>query len=132
MSVTVDDFRARFPEFSDDTLYSDTRIQMFIDEAAMCIDQNRYGTFYNAANCYLAAHLLYLGSVTSNGGAGNVGPVASKTAGGVSVTRAVNSMDLSESDAFYTQTQYGLSFINIRNKVKIPGFFVASGGQTWP
>jgi len=129
MSTTVTDFRTRFPEFENDTLFTTARIQMFIDEAVMCISEDRFGAFFNTAVCYLTAHLLYLANITSTGGnaAGNVGPVSSKSAGGVSVTRAINSMDLSDNDSFYTQTQYGLSFLNIRNKVKIPGFITITG-----
>jgi hypothetical protein len=125
---TVADFRTRFPEFADDTAFPDARVQMFLDDAALCIDQDRYGAMYDLAVCYLAAHELTLATRTASAPGGGaslaVGPTSSKTAGGVSVTKAINSIDLSDGDAYYQQTQYGLKFISIRDKVKIPGFTV--------
>ena len=34
MTTTVADFRARFPEFSDDTEFSDVRVQLMLDDSA--------------------------------------------------------------------------------------------------
>ena len=126
MSADIATFRIRFPEFSDDTTYPDARIQLFIDDAALCIDEDRYGNMYDLAICYLAAHKLYLGTQTasSSANAQKIGPIASKSAGQVSVSRAVNSLDLSDGDSYYLQTLYGQEFLTIRNKVKIPGFMV--------
>jgi len=125
MSASVADFRTRFPEFADDTTYPDARIQLFLDDAAMCVDEGVYGKFYDTAVCYLAAHMLYLGTLTSSGSGGaSVGPISTKTAGGVSKTYAINSLDLNDSDSYYSQSQYGLTFMSIRAKVKIPGFIV--------
>ena len=125
---TVEDFRTRFPEFANDATFPDARVQMFLDDAALCTDEDRYGAMYNSAVCYLAAHELAVGYKTSSapgGSAGlSVGPTSQKTAGGVSVTKAVNSIDLTDGDAYYQQTQYGLKFLSIRDKVKIPGFTV--------
>ena len=128
MSATVSDFRVRFPEFANDTTYPDARVQLFLDDAALCVNEPIYGDMYNIAICYLAAHELFLGTqtATSSANAQKLGPVSSKAAGGVKVDRAVSAIDLSSGDAYYLQTQYGIKFLNIRNKVKIPGFLAIS------
>ena len=119
MACTVAEFRIRFPEFADDVEYSDARIQLFLDDAANCYmgtDENRWCNKYNYAQCYLAAHLLTVG-IGSEAGDTSVksGPVSSKTAGGVSVSRAVVAKDRSDQDDFYMGTVYGQQFLNIRN-----------------
>lgn len=126
MSIDVASFRTRFPEFSDITPYPDARVQLALDDAQLCIDANRYLTLNEIAVMYLAAHELKLTTdiSTAPASAGALGPVSQKTAGGVSVTRAVNPLDLSQGDAYYQQTQYGLKFLSLRDKVKIPAFMV--------
>jgi hypothetical protein len=119
MACTVAEFRIRFPEFADDVEYPDARIQLFLDDAANCYmgtDENRWRNKYNYAQCYLAAHLL---TVATGAEAGDTsvksGPVSSKSAGGVSVSRAVVAKDRSDQDDFYMGTVYGQQFLNIRN-----------------
>ncbi len=119
MAVTVEEFRARFPEFSDTLEYSDIRIQLFLDDTIniyMGTDEGRWCGKYNYAQSHLAAHLL---AVATNSEVGDVnvksGPVASKSAGGVSVSRAVVAKDRSDQDDFYMSTVYGQQFLNVRN-----------------
>lgn len=119
MSCTILEFRTRFPEFSDETEYPDIRIQLFLDDAVniyMGTDENRWCNKYNYAQCYLAAHLL-VGATSTEAGDTNVksGPISSKSAGGVSVTRAVVATDRSDSDNFYMTTPYGQQFLITRN-----------------
>ena len=118
MTCTVEEFRIRFPEFSDDTEYPDPRIQLFLNDAVEDIgtDEDRWCGKYNRAHCYLAAHLLFAGTGTEAGDiSSKAGPVSSKSAGGVSVTRAVTSKSRSDSDEFYSSTAYGQQFLVIRN-----------------
>ena len=126
MAIDVASFRTRFPEFSDVTPYPDARVQLSLDDAQLCIDADKYLTLNEIAVMYLAAHELKLTTAISNApaSAGALGPVSQKTAGGVSTTRAVNAIDLSHGDAYYQQTQYGLKFLSLRDKVKIPAFMV--------
>lgn len=119
MACTVTDFRTRFPEFADDVEYSDARIQLFLDDAAnfhMGTNENRWCNKYNYAQCYLAAHLLTLGTATESGDSSvKSGPITSKSAGGVSVSRSVVAKDRSDQDDFYMGTSYGQQFLTIRN-----------------
>lgn len=124
MTVTVAEFRTRFPEFADDTEYPDARIQLFIDDTQLAYigtDEKRWGGKYNYAQAYLAAHLLVTAEASSAGDSSvKVGPVSSKSAGGVSVTRAVASKDRSDGDDFYMGTVYGQRFMMIRNQCFAP------------
>jgi hypothetical protein len=119
MATDVPTFRIRFPEFADDTEYPDARIQLFLDDAANCYmgtDENRWCGKYDYAQAYLAAHLLTVGTSAEAGDSSvKAGPVSSKTAGGVSVSRAVVAKDRSDLDDFYMGTTYGQQFLNIRN-----------------
>ena len=128
MSCTVADFRLRFPEFADDTEFPDPRIQLFLDDAAEDIgtDETRWCNKYNRAHCYLGAHYLTTGTNTEVGdNSAKSGPVSSKSAGGVSVTRAVVAKDRSDGDDYYSSTVYGMQFIIIRNSCFV-GVLVAN------
>ncbi len=119
MAISVGDFRIRFPEFSDDTEYPDARIQLFLDDAADCymgVDEARWCNVYDKAQAYLAAHLLTIGTGSEAGDSNTkAGPISSKSAGGVSVTRAVSSKARSDVDDFYMSTSYGQQFVILRN-----------------
>ena len=119
MAIDIATLRTRFPEFSDNTEYPDARIQIFIEDAQliyMGADENRWQGKYNYAQAYLVAHLLITAEASEAGDSSvKVGPVSSKSAGGVSVTRAVATKNRSEGDDFYMGTVYGQRFMMIRN-----------------
>ena len=129
MAVTATTFRARFPEFSDDVVYPDARIEIFIEDTQliyMGADENRWLGKYDYAQAYLVAHLLVSGEASEAGDSSvKVGPVSSKSAGGVSVTRAVATKDRSDGDDFYMGTVYGQRFLMTRN-VCFAGVLVAN------
>lgn len=118
MACDVTSFRLRFPEFLDDTIYPDPRIQLFLDDTLEDIgtDEYRWCGKYNRAHCYYAAHLLILGTKTEVGDvSATSGAVTSKSAGGVSIGRTVVAKDLSSSDDMLSTTSYGQQFMVIRN-----------------
>ena len=119
MACSVADLRVRFPEFEDEVEYTDGRIQLFLDDSANCYmgtNESRWCGKYDYAQCYLAAHLLAIGTGSEAGDASvKAGPISSKSAGGVSVTRAVVAKNRSDQDEFYMSTIYGQQFLNIRN-----------------
>jgi hypothetical protein len=127
---TPDDIRLRFPEFADLVAYPDARIQLFIDDTAchMGADETRWFC-YDAAQAYLVAHLLTIGTATESGSSSATsGPITSKSAGGVSVTRAaVVSVNQSVGDGFYSSTAYGQQFLMYRNRS-----FVGVRVANWP
>tara|TARA_R110000822_G_scaffold84867_3_gene199035 strand:- start:15271 stop:15663 length:393 start_codon:yes stop_codon:yes gene_type:complete len=118
MSIDVPIFQLRFPEFSDEDEYPAPRIELFISDSIEYIgtDEQRWGSKYNLAQSYLVAHLLHKGTNTEAGDtAAKAGPVASKTAGGVSISHAVTTKIRSDLDDFYMSSSYGQQFLNIRN-----------------
>jgi len=119
MTVTIAAFRARFPEFTDDVSYPDERIEIFIEDSQliyMGTDEKRWKDKYNYAQAYLVAHLLITAEASEAGDSSvKVGPVSSKSAGGVSVTRAVATKNRSDGDDFYMGTVYGQRFLMTRN-----------------
>jgi len=124
MTINVTKFRARFPEFSDNTEYPDTRIEIFIEDSSAIFigtDENRWNGKYDYAQAHLVAHLLTVATASEVGDISvKVGPVSSKSAGGVSVTRAVATKDRSDGDDFYMGTVYGQRFLMIRNTCFAP------------
>ena len=121
MTTSVTQFRARFPDQAE---YSDERIQLFLDDAAniyMGLNESRWCNNYDTAQAYLAAHLLTVGTATEAGdSSANAGPITSKSAGGVSVSKSVTTKDRSDADDFYMSTSYGQQFLNIRNMCFVP------------
>ena len=119
MACTVQDIRDRFPEFLDDTEYTDSRIQLFIDDAECDLGEGSNWCSqckFDRANCYYVAHLLTLGTGTEAGDAkAKVGTNKSKAAGGVSVTRGSVDKSRSNGDDLLATTAYGLQFMAIRD-----------------
>ena len=118
MACDVATFRTRFPEFGNVAEYSDARIELFIADAVLYMGDNedRWCSKYDLAQCYLSAHLLSAGTATEAGDASaNAGPVSQKSAGGVSLTKAVVAKQRSDADEFYSSTSYGMQYLNIRN-----------------
>jgi len=129
MATNISTFRIRFPEFSDEIDYPDDRLQLFLDDAINCYmgdNESRWCNRYDYAQAYLAAHLLTIATGSESGDTSvKSGPISGKTAGGVSVRRAVLPKDRSEQDDFYMGTTYGQQFISIRNSCFV-GVMVAN------
>ena len=116
--ITVAEFRLRFPEFEDSLLYTDDRIQLYIDDTIIYIgtDEHHWCNKYKFAQSYLTAHLLVISTSSESGDINvKVGPISSKSADGVSVTRAVIAKARSDQDDFYMSTAYGQQFLIVRN-----------------
>ena len=108
-TCTPANFKTRFPEFSS---IDDARIQIFIDDSLLVLNETTWGTLYSLAVCYLTAHYLALGEASSGGDEGTVGPVASQAVDGTSIS--FNSFSpTSEFSSFYNSTQYGQRFYTL-------------------
>lgn len=132
MTVTVDQFRARFPEFCDKNEYTPERVQLFLDDATIFIgtDENHWGgsVKYNRAQSYLSAHLLVKATKSEMGDTNSSGNITSKSAGGVSVTRSSPDVsNMSTDDADLMSTTYGQEYIKIRD-LCFSGILVATYG----
>lgn len=128
--ITVASFRLRFPQFSDSVEYPDERIQLYIDDSVLFMgdDESRWCGKYDLAQSYLVAHMLYNSTLLEAGGTIGTGMVTSKSAGGVSVSRASNAMATNAADSLLQGTPYGMQFLAIRDTCPTVGFaiFVAN------
>ena len=113
MSITVQDVRDRYPEFSDATTYPNARIQSFITKGEGELDEGEWADQYNEGMLAYVGHYLSWSTMTNNSGGsvGSVGPVASKSIGDVSVSFAsVVGSNPSAMQSFWNSTPYGQEY----------------------
>ena len=101
--MTPSEFKDRYPEFS---AVADSRVTMFLDDAALELDVFRWGGFYLRGLAALAAHLLTIGT---EGMGSPSGAVSSRSVGDVSVSFAVDA-----SNDVLASTAYGREYIRLR------------------
>jgi len=112
MTTDPTQFKARFPEFAS---VDDARIQLFLDDAGLAMDESVWLDVHDTGQAYLAAHYLAMGSKSSaGGGTGVSGPITGKTVEGVSVSygssQAVGGAG-SHTSGYYNLTQYGQRYM---------------------
>jgi hypothetical protein len=121
--ITADSFKLRFGNFA---CYTDEKIQVFIDEAVLILNEIWWGDKYNLGLNYLTAHLLSLSvkeESASNKAVATSGPISSKSVDGVSVSFSSYSPQ-DEDDAFYMSTTYGQRYLQLRGSLGIPAYTV--------
>lgn len=117
-------FKTRFPEFDSVT---DARIDLFIADAVVELEESSWGTRYDIALSYLTAHLLALANETASGNTGGIGPVASASADGLSVSYSRPTYS-STTSAYWESTSYGREFMRIKRTIFAPGFVTQYDG----
>ncbi len=130
MTLTVDTFREMFPEFSDDSVFSDTLVSAKITQAERYVIADLWGDDYDYGVALVTAHLVVLSLKASNAvSAGSlpgesVGNKTSKSAGPLSVSYSLT--DITEEGAgFWNLTLYGMTYIHdARNLGAAPRFFI--------
>jgi len=113
MAITVQNVRDRFPEFEDDTAFTDGRIQTWITKGEAELSEGEWGGMYNEAMLVYVAHYLSWSTMIANSGGsvGSVGPIASKSVGDVSISFAsVSSANASAGESFWLSTPYGQEY----------------------
>src|ERR1700748_2582080 len=88
--MTVDQFRAEFPAFSDPVLYPDESIEFWLNQIVEYppIDEHRWGQFYNLGlRLWVAHNLMYMSYAAKRAASGQIGSglATSKSVNGVSV-----------------------------------------------
>jgi len=116
MSITVNEFKTKFPQFA--AVPTDS-VQESIDEAVIILNETYWGTKYDLGLMYLTAHLLTLAQNAENGNSGSAGQVSGKAVDGTSVNYAVPIPDNS-GDAFYSSTYYGQRYLTLRRYLGVP------------
>lgn len=121
--MSVAKFNSRFPEFCNEL---DSRIQMFLDDAALFIGDeaywNNHGNFYEPALLYYAAHLLAIGQNTEAGDSGIMAPIKKQEVDDVMIEQAVSAVSTTADDLY--STSYGKRYVNYR-RLAIPTFIMA-------
>jgi hypothetical protein len=126
MAIDVATFRIRFPEYADIVLHPDARIQLFLDDAVLCVDEDCWGQWHELGVYNLAAHEYALrydattGNVKTGSSAGSAGALKSKTVDKVSGSYGFQDVDLEKGYAYYMTTPYGRKYWNLFQKVR-PG-----------
>ncbi|NIV93798.1 DUF4054 domain-containing protein [candidate division KSB1 bacterium] len=116
MAVTPTTFKDRYPEFSSE---SDSRIQIFIDDAELELEESRWGDLYDRGLSALTAHLLAIANKNAAGsgsGTALAGKLASRTVGSVSVSFNSGQSTGSTED-FYLSTSYGAEYWRLAKMV---------------
>ena len=97
-----------FPEFAST---SDAFIQLYIDQAILCVNVNRWGNKSEWGIAYLTAHLL---TIINRGGSGQSGAVTQESVGDLS--RSYGTVTpINESE--YSTTNYGREYLRLRKTI---------------
>lgn len=111
--ANVVDFTDRFPEFCQ---VNDTRIQMFLDDAALLMGADtRWLEFYEVAHAYHAAHLLTVAEFSAMGDSGGIYPVKESEVDDVIIKNAIGDITPTMDDLY--STTYGKRYISYRRIV---------------
>jgi hypothetical protein len=124
--MSVASFKARFTEFEDQ---SDEQVALRLDDAALQLDEARWGKFYPLGLSYLAAHLLALRlqeTAAAGEGASSAGPIYSETVGPLNFKRAVLPMSADGGTALLASTSYGLRYLELLKLVRPVGYMVVT------
>lgn len=113
MAITPADFKVRYPEFDS---IADDRINVFLGDAQLEVDENIWDTLYERGVFALAAHMLALGEKSSGGTSGSVGALNKRRIGDVELGFTVYTPD-SSSEAYYNGTIYGQDYYRLLLRV---------------
>ena len=115
MSITTAEFKTRFPEFAS---VADDRIQLFIDDSVVILNEPFWDTKYDLGLHYLTAHYLVLGTKSEDGATTGSGPMTGKTVDGVSLSFGLATTD-DGTDDYYNQTIYGQRYLSLRKSLGV-------------
>ena len=107
--ATVATLKTKHPEFGS---VPDKRVQLFLDEAALRVSSEQWGTKYDLGHVKLACHLLRVAADQEAGVDGRI--VASESVGSISVSYSVPS---SFTDSALGTTHYGREFVQLRREI---------------
>lgn len=116
---TAADFKIRYPEFVD---VDDSRIEFFLDEAALEVSEPRWAAWFTKGVSALAAHLLKISlTINDDDGDGSIdelAPVVSRAVGDVAITRGPYLSTNAGAD-YWNLTSYGREYIRLKRIVGI-------------
>lgn len=119
MAITPADFKIRFPEFDS---VDDSRIQLFIDDSVLILNETYWGTKYDLGLYYLTAHYLTVATRMANGNSDDASSsVTGKAVDGTSVTYGSPVIN-DGSDDFYNASAYGKQYLALRKNLGVPAY----------
>ena len=143
MTITVQQLRADFPEFSSTTDYTNAAIQFWLDRAYEFLNVQRWGKHLDLGAELFTAHNIAIEARAvkdaSHGGipGSQVGPLNSKSIDKVSVSYDVGS-GIELDAGHWNLTVYGTRFIRIARMMGAGPLQIGIGsvptgsGQAWP
>lgn len=117
MSANCQTLRDRFPEFKDQTVYSDEMIEFWGEIANRLLNKCRWGNMLDLAAMLFVAHHLVLekqaADVAKRGGTpGQIGVLTSKSVGSVSASYDLSRVTF-EGAGHWNMTTYGVRFYQL-------------------
>jgi hypothetical protein len=126
VALTPADFKLRYPEFDS---IDDSRIQFWMNDAALEVGESAWGEFYEKGVMLLTAHLLTIDLAnqgTSSGSGGlSTNRVTARKVGDVQVSFARATADNASEDWYY-QSSYGAEYLRLKMRFGMGA--VAVGG----
>ena len=122
MSVTVQQFKNRYPVFVDETKYPSATVQLFIDEAELTISECIFKNYYDMAIMLHTAHYLSLETDAAkwsdtkgpSQAFATVLPISTASVGDVTVSKEVsNIQDAGSQYGTLTGTYFGQRLITL-------------------
>lgn len=128
MTITVAQFKLRFPEFDS---IPDARIQLYIDDSILCFDTGQWGAFLDLGQSYFVAANVQVFEVDQSDPQTHF-PVTNKTDAALSVGMSVSPISATNDDLFFLATKYGQKYLLLRDKVIMGILTVAEGNLDIP
>jgi hypothetical protein len=113
-------FKIKFPEFMGE---SSARIQLFLDESLLILNEAFWGNKYDLGLYYLTAHFLSIAKQSNAGNTKSSGQVSSKSVDGASVSYNVAPL-ANQSESYFSSTIYGQRYISLRNKLGLVAYVI--------
>lgn len=109
--IDIASFRIRYPEFANITLFTDARVQLFIDDAVIYMsDENRWLDFYTLAQSALVGHLLTVAQASATGDSGSLFPISKQDVDDVIIETSISAVKPTASNL--SSTTYGQVYQN--------------------
>jgi hypothetical protein len=112
MAVTPTTIKTRYPEFAS---VADARIQVFIDDAELEMDEGRWGDLYDRGLSALTAHLLAIANrnaASAGTGISIGGALTARTIGSLSASFGSSPSNGSTED-YLRSTAYGADYLRL-------------------
>ena len=113
-------FKIRFPEFGTENV---DRIQLFIDDSVLMLNETWFGSKYDLGLYYLTAHCLTLSNESKAGSDSPVAPIASQAVDGVSIGFATIASD-DEWKNYFNSTVYGQRYLALIKTLGVPAYVI--------